>query len=95
MFKSFKSEEAKELSDAINRASSTLTTYDVGSDEYSKTLSHLERLYTMKAETRKYRVTPDAMLIVAGNLLGILVIVAYEQKHVFGSKAINFITKAK
>ena len=95
MFKSLKSEEAKELSDAINRASCTLAACDVGSDEYSKTLSHLERLYMIKAENRKNRVTPDAILIVAGNLLGILVIVAYEQKHVLGSKALSFVTKAK
>lgn len=95
MFESLKSEEAKTLSDAINRASCTLETCDVGSEEYSNALSHLERLHSIKTENRKYRVTPDAMLIVAGNLLGILVIVAYEQKHVLGTKALSFVTKAK
>lgn len=94
MFKSLKSEGAQKLSDAINRASCTLATCDVGSDEYSKTLSHLERLYTIKAEKRRNRVTPDTMLLVAGNLLGILVIVAYEQKHVL-PKALGFVPKVK
>lgn len=95
MFRSLTNEESKELSDAINRASRTLAACDVGSQEYSDTLSHLERLYSIKAENRKNRITPDAMLLVAGNLLGILVIVAYEQKHVLGSKALSFLMKAK
>lgn len=95
MFESFKSEEAKSLSAAIDRVSALLATYDTNSEEYANTLSYLERLYALKTETRKYRVSPDSMLIVAGNLLGILIIVAYEQKHVFGSKAISFISKAK
>lgn len=93
MFKSLRSEESKELSDAINRASRTLITCDVGSQEYSDTLSHLERLYSMKIENRKNRITPDTMVIVGGNLLGILVIVAYEQKNIIGSKALSFLQK--
>ena len=94
MFESLKSKEEQKLSDAINRASCTLAVCDVGSDEYSKTLSHVERLYTIKAEKRKNRITPDTILIVAGNLFGILVIVAYEQKHVL-PKAFGFVTKVK
>ena len=93
MFKSFKSEASKELSDAIDRALRALTTCDVGSQEYSDTLSHLERLYSINIEKRKNRITPDTMVVVAGNLLGVLVIVAYEQKHILGSKALSFLQK--
>jgi hypothetical protein len=35
------------------------------------------------------------MAIVVGNILGILVIVAYEQKHVMVSKGLGFVIKAK
>ncbi|MET0786968.1 MAG: hypothetical protein ABWY25_09695 [Paenisporosarcina sp.] len=58
-------------------------------------VDHLERLMKMKAEERRNRVSPDTMAIVGGNLLGILVIVAYEQKHVMVSRGLGLILKAK
>lgn len=95
MFDSLKNEKKKNLDGAIQRASCALTACDVGSVEYSDTLSHLERLYTIKTETRKNRISPDTVLVVTGNLIGILVIVAYEQKHVLGSKAMNLYMKVR
>lgn len=62
------------------------------SEEYSVMLAHLERvnaLYESKDRVRK--VDPNTMALIAGNLFGILIIVAYEQKHVLTSKGIGFI----
>lgn len=64
------------------------------SPEYPILLGHLERLVELK-KTKKQPINLDNALVVAGNLLGILVIVAYEQKHVFASKAQGFILKPK
>lgn len=65
------------------------------STEYPDLLSHLERVVALRASKDKKRVDPNTIWLVAGNLLGILTIVAYEQKHVMTSKGLNFILKSK
>lgn len=95
MFDSFVKNEQQDLEKAIDIVMQTLLTHSPDSDEYSKTLSHLERLYALKTVNRKPRVSPDTILLVAGNLAGILAIVAYEQKHVMASKALGFLMKAR
>lgn len=64
-------------------------------DEFPALLSYLERLSRLKTEKRQSRVSPDTIAIVVGNLVGILIIVAYEQKHVMVSKGLGFILKPK
>jgi hypothetical protein len=59
----------------------------VETEEYSTAVRHLETLTKLKTEEGRKRVSADTMAIVVGNLLGILVIVAYEQKHVMTTKA--------
>ena len=41
------------------------------------------------------RVSPDTMAIVAGNLLGIALIVGHERMNVVTSKALGFVLKSK
>jgi hypothetical protein len=79
----------------INRVLKEMSEYGPDSEEYPKLIAHLEGLTKMKAEERRNRISPDAMAMIAGNLLGILIIVAYEQKHVITSKGLNFVIKAK
>jgi len=83
------------LDEPIERVLYEMTLYGPDTDEYPALVEHLERLMTMKAQERKSRVSPDTMAMVVGNLLGILVIVAYEQKHVMVSKGLSFVFKAK
>lgn len=65
------------------------------SEEYKAAMEHLERLAKLRREDRGGRVSPDTLAVVAGNLLGILTIVAYEQKHVMVSKALGLILRSK
>lgn len=71
----------------INKVLDDLKTSPMDTEEYSAAIRHLESLSKIKAENSPKRVSADTMWIVAGNLLGILVIVAYEQKHVMTTKA--------
>lgn len=67
---------------------------EAGSDspQFAEQLALLERLASMKEKTKSImKVSPDTVAIVAGNLLGILIIVAYEQKHPMTSKGLNYI----
>lgn len=67
-----------------------MDTYSPGDPEFKVALDQLERLEKLPSKDKK-TIDPNTLLLVAGNLLGILVIVAYEQKHVFTSKGLNFI----
>lgn len=58
------------------------------SEEYQKFIAQLERLSRIKTES-KLRVSPDTYAIVIGNLVGILIVIAYEQKHILTTKAFS------
>jgi hypothetical protein len=70
-----------------------LASIEPGTEEYSNTLSYLERLVKLKAEDKPERISRNTVAVVLGNLAGILLIVAYEQKHVMTSKAFGTILK--
>lgn len=67
----------------------------VTSDEYPELMAYLERLYALKAKARREPVSRDTVALIAGNLLGILLIVAYEQKHVMTSKGFSQLIQPK
>lgn len=68
-----------------------------GPDEegYSANLDRLVKLHAVRQSNGRTLLNPNNMALVAGNLLGILIIVAYEQKNVLTSKAQNLLLKSK
>lgn len=65
------------------------------SERYSSLLIQLDRLTQLKDRERINKVSADTAWMVAGNLIGILIIVAYEQKHIIGSRGVNFILRPR
>jgi len=90
-----KTREASDLDVAITRVLDRMKTKEPGTEEYSDLLVHLERLEALKVGNPTSRFSPDTILLVAGNLAGILIIVGYEQKHVVTTRAKDFIQKLK
>lgn len=88
--------ETVKLDVAVIRILDDMDTYGPDSKEYPELLSHLERLTKLRngERFRLSKINPDTVVLAAGNILGILVIVAYEQKHVMTSKGLGFILKA-
>lgn len=68
---------------------------DINSDEYEVALNHLTILHEIKSKEKKWNVSPDTMAIVAGNLLGIILILKHEELNVITSKAMNFVIKGR
>lgn len=66
-----------------------MDTIGVLADEYPKLMALLERLNRVKTSDRPKPISRETVALIVGNLLGIGVIVAYEQKHVITSKAFN------
>lgn len=63
--------------------------------EYPALLAYLERLHELRAKQRREPMSRDTAALIAGNLAGILLIVAYEQKHVMTSKGFTQIIRPK
>lgn len=83
------------LDPLIDALQDEMHTTDLFSDEYQLLLARLERLYKIKANERHDPVSRDSMLMAATNLLGIVMIVAYEQKHLMNQKGFSQILKLR
>lgn len=65
------------------------------SDEYESIVARIARLQKLKAEQAPRLPSPDTMLIVGGNILGIIWLTAVEREHPMTSKALNFVLRPK
>ena len=83
------------LQQEIDKLLTDMTSMDRRTKEYALMVHQLTALYALKDNKSRKRVSPDTWVIATGNLLGILAIVAYEQKHVITSKALGFVLKAR
>lgn len=95
MFGTKPTPEDTKLDEIETRILDDMITYGPDSKEFSDCLSYLERIRTLRGSVKPARtkLNPNNMLQTAGTLLGILTIVAYEQKHVLTSKAQSFLLK--
>lgn len=65
------------------------------SKEYTAMAENLERLFKAKSYETQSRISPDTIAIIAGNLLGILLIMNYEKASVITTRAIGFVLKGR
>ena len=67
----------------------------VSSEEYRAALDNLEQMYKVKQIEKTNGVSKDTVAIIAGNLLGILLILNYEKLDVVSTKALGFVIKGR
>jgi hypothetical protein len=89
------SDEKSGLDHAIDEVLSEMAGVSSDSDEYAQMVDQLSKLYSMKESSTPPRISPDTLAIVAGNLLGIVLIVGYERANVVTSKALSLILKLR
>ncbi len=95
MHRFFRNEKTTPVDDLIESVLDEMRLVGVDSDEYPKLMTYLERLYEVKANERQSPVSRDTVALIAGNLMGILLIIAYEQKHIMSSKGFSQIIRPK
>lgn len=95
MFSMSKQDNQQALELLLSRVTDAMLTTDPSTEEYAELLGQLERLTKLKAKDKPQRVSRDTLAVIAANLVGILIIVAYEQKHVVTSKAFGNVLKPK
>lgn len=83
------------VDEAIANVLTSMNKVEPDSKEYSSLIDNLDSLMQIKTEERKNRIKPDTIAVVAGNLVGILVIVAYEQRHFMSQKAFGLVMTPK
>lgn len=97
MFTSKTPVEPTPLEKEMTNVLSHLEGINPASDEYATVLDKLEKLNALKEPQKepKKRISPDALVSAGASLLGIVLILSYEQTHVVTTKALSFITKPK
>lgn len=95
MFTTKTSPEKTGLEKAIDRLHDDMQTVDPDSDQYAKMADNLTKLYKLRECDKPERrgPSPDTLALITANLIGIGIIVGYEQKHVVTSKALGFLKK--
>jgi hypothetical protein len=83
------------LEATIDDLMAQMSEHQPDSPEYKAMVENLTKIYTLRDEKSNKVVSPDALLAVAGNLLGIALIVGHERIGVVTSKALQFVLKAK
>lgn len=84
------------LQSELERAIIEMKTDSITSEDYKKTLGIVERLHGMMDKTKPSSVSKDAVLMVAANLAGIVLIIAHEHVgNAVTSKALNFVIRSR
>lgn len=89
------SDKPASLQELIDLVQTQMLMEGADSEKFSEMADELERLYAMKKSNNTSRVSPDALIAVAGNILGIGLILQHERLHVVTSKALSFVMKTK
>lgn len=79
----------------IDRALIALSTHEIGSPEYTKTLNAVNLLHEMKAEEKPTPVSKDTLANVGANLLGIFMILKHERVNVITTKALSLLFRLR
>jgi hypothetical protein len=83
------------LEKAIDGVLSEMQGYSASDEEYSDMVDQLVKLHSLKLKEKRQRVSPDILVTVAANLVGILIIVGHERTHIVTSKALSFVLKLR
>jgi hypothetical protein len=90
-----KRRELTSLEIALDRAIRELGHYPIGSANYLETMEIVLKLHRMKEEEKSESVSKNTLLVVAGNLLGIVLIINHEYFHPVMSRAMGLLLKPK
>lgn len=95
MEKTAKKDKRTLLEKEIDNILKTMLTMDAGSEEYTVMAENLERLYKLKAVDSTNKVSADTMALIAGNLLGLVLIMSFEKTNIITTKALGFVLRGR
>lgn len=84
-----------ELEKVIDSILGSMSKLEPDSDEYGKMASNLEKLLKAKSYEKSKVISPDTMLVVIANLIGIVLILKHENVDIITSKALSFVLRGR
>jgi hypothetical protein len=93
MFK--RTKEPTDLDLALTRAYTQLKQHEVASEEYAKIMKQIAKMEKLKTQEKSKPISKDTLAMIGGNLAGILIVVAYENSHVWTTKALGVAPKIR
>ena len=84
------------IEEELQEAISQMENYDAGSDEYynaAKSISELMKSINTREDGKWYH--NGTLLVVGGNILGVIMILTFEKANVITSKAFNYLIKGR
>ena len=85
----------KTIEDEIGHVLTAMGSLDPKSDEYGTAARNLKELYEARSKKAAHLIEADTIVAATANILGILLILNYEQLHVIATKAIGFVVKGR
>lgn len=79
----------------IDRVLTVLSSLEPHSEQYTTAVLNLKELCESRSKKASRSVEPDTIVLAATNLLGILLILHYEQLNVIATKAIGFVVRGR
>ena len=83
------------LDKEIDSVLEQMSVLEANTDQYKAMRENLSALCEARALIKPSGPSADAILTVAGSLMGIVLMLGYEQTHVITSKAIGFVLKPR
>ena len=83
------------LEKEIDRVLTFMDDVDPDTEDYVATSKNLLALYEAKSKETKKHISPDTIVVVMGNLLGIGLILIHEKTEIITTKALGFILKGR
>jgi len=90
-----KKDKRTTLEKAIDKVLTKMDTLEPDTEEYGKANENLAKLYEAKSIQAKSGYSKDTILVVTGNLLGILLILNFERMGIITTKALSMIIKSR
>jgi len=85
----------KALDEEILRLTNQLRNTNPVNEDYVKISDNLKVLCEARSKYDRASISPEVLLGVATNILGLLIVLNFEKANVITSKAISFLWKAK
>lgn len=95
MFKTKRISKLKQLDMEIESVTESLMDIKPFDERYEKIVNNLDRLYEVRNLTVKNKVSADTIAMIGANLLGIGLILKFEQLDVISTKAMSFVMKGR
>lgn len=95
MFNRLPSPKDLKIDEAIDELLTEMKNEEGHTVRYDSLSTQLTKLVKLREDSQKAHVSPDTLVLVIGNLLGIAIIVGHERANVVTSKALSFVMKAR